>query len=336
MTERHSDTARLPEKVTVIWLILVGIVVGCGAAAAADDGDLTVGEKFIHEKLGDRVRTVRLWPGEPPDEVGDIGEEKLNLPEKEGGVVRLANVTRPSLTVCRPKGAEGDTPAVLVCPGGGYHILALDLEGTEIVQWLNSLGVTGVLLKYRVPRRQHDFPKHHHAVQDGQRAMGLIRENAEEWGIDPDRVGILGFSAGGNLSITVCNNYSERLYEPVDAADEESCKPDFAVPIYPAYLTEKNGQTFGQIQDLQHPDKMSPESTPPTFIAISQMDRFMPGGLSYFRTLTEADVPAELHVYEGGSHGGGTRAYPFRTWTKECARWMDDHGLAGDDGEWAE
>ena len=301
------------------------ICVISGLASAADDG-LTKGDKAIREMLGKEVRTVRLWPGSPPDRVGDIDPEKVELPEKEDGIARMRNVSCPTITVCRPQETEEPTPAVLVCPGGGYHILAFEHEGTEIVEWLNSLGVTGVLLKYRVPRRGNDYPKHHHALQDAQRALGLIRQNADDWRIDPDRVGILGFSAGGHLSATACNNYRERIYERVDGADEESCRPNFAVLVYPAYLTEPRDSD--NMDPLQHADAMSRETTPPTFITVAQMDRFMRGATVYVRALAKAKVPAELHIYEEGSHGGGMRTYPFGEWTEECARWMTDHGYA--------
>ena len=307
------------------------ILVVCGLASAATDDTLTTGDKAIQKMLGDRSRTVPLWPDSPPDKVGDIDSEKVELPDEEDGIARMRNVSRPTITVRRPEGHEDRTPAVLVCPGGGYHILAFEHEGTEIVQWLNSLGVTGILLKYRVPRRQHGFPKHHHALQDAQRAIRLIRQKADEWGIDPNRIGVLGFSAGGHLSATLCNNYQERIYDHVDDADQKSCRPNFAVLVYPAYLTEPRDSD--NMDPLQHADKMSKESTPPTFLTVAQMDRFLRCSLVYLRALTEAKVPAELHVYEEGSHGGGMRTYPFGEWADECARWLKDRGFAGTETE---
>lgn len=316
-----------PMKRHLCVTCMVGIMMAAGFASAAGNDNLTAGDKAIRNLLDTEFPTMRLWPDSPPDEVGEMKPENVELPEKEDGIARMGQVSEPTITVCRPEGVDGPTPAVLVCPGGGYHILAFEHEGTEIVQWLNSLGVTGVLLKYRVPRRNNGYAKHHHALQDAQRAMGLIRQNADKWGVDPDRIGILGFSAGGHLSATLCNNYSERIYKQVDEADEKSCRPNFAVLVYPAYLTEPRDSD--NIDKLQHADKMSRDRTPPTFITVCQMDRFMRGATVYLRALTKAKVPAELHIYQEGSHGGGMRSYPFRRWAESCARWMKDRGLAG-------
>ena len=313
-------------RTNALFPALAALMLVCSAAAAAD-GNLSPAEKFIHKKLGERCHTHRLWPGEPPDEAGDIGPEKLQIPDEDGGIAKVTDVAAPSLTVCPPENSTGQTPAVIVCPGGGYRILAIEHEGTKIAEWLNSLGITAVILKYRVPPRKQGYDKHHHALQDAQRAMGLLRAHAEDWNIDPARSGILGFSAGGHLAATLSNNYQNRTYEPVDEADGESCKPQFAVPIYPAYLRRSDDSL--QVADLQHPDDMSPASTPPTFMAVSQMDRFLPDSLAYLRALTQADVPAELHVFPKGKHGTGMRAYPFRRWTAECERWMRDRGIIG-------
>ena len=308
----------------VAVMAVVALFVAGGTTFAAEE-ELTPAEQFVHEKLGERCHTHELWPGDAPDEPGKVEAEKVDLPEDEDGFAGVQNVTEPSLTVCRPEDADGRTPAVMVCPGGGYHMLAIEHEGTEIAEWLNGLGITAVILKYRVPRREEGYEKHHHALQDAQRAMGLIRQNAAEWGINPEEVGMLGFSAGGHLTATLSNNYAERTYERVDEADGESCRPDFAIPIYPAYL--RSSEEGLEVESLQHPDEMSPETTPPTFMAASQMDQYMPSSLAYLRALTDAGVPAELHIYPGGTHGTGMRAYPFRTWTTECERWLRDRTI---------
>jgi len=211
---------------------------------------------------------------------------------------------------------------VLICPGGGYGILAINKEGTEVVEWLNSIGITGILLKYRVPRRNGGFNKHHHALQDAQRAMGIIRSRAKEWAIDPDKIGICGFSAGGHLSAVLCSNFHKRSYTPVDDYDKASCRPDFAILIYPAYLT-----------DPIDSDELDPmlgslmkDETPYIFMAIAQQDKFTPGALYYYLKVRQAKVEAECHVYHGGGHGGGLRAvsYPVSEWTRPCTRWIRD------------
>ena len=177
------------------------------------------------------TKVIELWPGKPPGGTDKPKQEKPVTSEWRGkwSITRLQHVSKPTLTVFQPTGrAAAPRPAVVVCPGGGYSILAWDLEGTEICQWLNTLGVAGLLLKYRVPR-QRDA-----AFADAQRAMGLARHRAKAWQVDPKRVGILGFSAGGHLAARVCTSFAERSYEAVDEADAASCRPDFAVLVYPA------------------------------------------------------------------------------------------------------
>ncbi|KAF0180009.1 MAG: xylanase [Limisphaerales bacterium] len=269
-----------------------------------------------------------LWPKQVPGETAPLGEEKDTSTEKSNKVagkplIRLGNVSQPTLTVFRPAKDKDTGAAVIVCPGGGYNILAYDLEGSEICEWLNSIGVTGVLLKYRVPKRP-GLEKHTAALQDAQRAVGLVRSRATELGLDPKRIGILGFSAGGHLAATACNNYEKRTYEPVDDADKISCRPDFAILIYPAYLTVK-----------EQGDKVSPElpvtaNTPQTFLVMTQDDGVrVESALFYYLALKQVKVPAELHLYPTGGHGYGLRpsAHGVTTWPKRAAEWMQTRGL---------
>jgi len=311
-------------KVVIVLTALAVVAGATKAAGPSDDQNLSVGDKIIRQYLPGCGPTIALWPGKAPDEAKAIPPEGATGTE-EGSVLRIQNVSRPTITVSRPK-VPANGAAVVVCPGGGYGILAARKEGTEIIQWLNSLGVTGVLLKYRVSRREKDDDrKHHHALQDAQRAMGLVRLRAKDWGIDPNRVGILGFSAGGHLSATTCNNYAKRTYEPVDEADKLSCRPDFAVLIYPAYLiTGKGYNDMAKIDPLQHAEAMSAKATPPTFIAGSESDGWSGSGVGYFVALAKAKVPATLHVYPGGRHGTGMQVYPLNRWADEAAQWMRD------------
>jgi acetyl esterase/lipase len=252
------------------------------------------------------AKVIDLWPQEAPGEKGPLGEEKDITKPSDGSVagkpvIRLGNVSKPTITVYSPAPEKDTGTAVVVCPGGGYHILAMDLEGTEICQWLNSIGVTGVLLKYRVPKRE-GLEKHTAALQDAQRAMGLVRGRAKEFRINPQAIGVLGFSAGGHLAALASNAYEERSYPAVDEADRVSCRPDFAVLIYPAYLTIK-----------EENDKIAPEfkltaQTPPTFITMTQDDPIrVETALFYALGLKNAKVPVELHVYPSGGHGYGLR-----------------------------
>jgi len=247
-------------RITVALLLLLS-----SARAFAQDSS--------HDPSKGAQRTsdpIPLWPGTAPGEAGDIGEEKdTTKPGQDGPkekyIIRLGNVTKPTITVFRPPADKDTGAAVVVCPGGGYSILAMDLEGTEVCQWLNSVGVTGVLLKYRVPARK-GMEKHAAALQDAQRALGMVRQRAKEWNVDPKRVGVLGFSAGGHLAAAVSNNYAERTYPAVDDADKQSCRPDFTVLIYPAYLVAKDETT-----KLSPEIKVTPE-TPPAFIVMTEDD----------------------------------------------------------------
>jgi acetyl esterase/lipase len=271
--------------------------------------------------------SIPLWPGVVPGEKGDIGEEKDTTkpdPKVPPGkyVTRLGNVSNPTLTVFKPSPDKDTGAAIVVCPGGGYNILAYDLEGTEVCRWLNSIGVTGVLLKYRVPARK-GLERHTAALQDVQRALGLTRARAAEWKVDPKRIGVLGFSAGGHLAAAVSNNFAERTYPTVDGADKESCRPDFALLIYPAYLAEKN--------DLS---KLSPEmkvtsQTSPAFIVMTQDDPIkIENVYTYATALKNAKVPAEVHVYATGGHGYGLRptTNPVSHWPQRAAEWLESQG----------
>lgn len=273
------------------------------------------------------TKVVRLWPNGAPDETKKLDPERDLTKPTDGNVagkpvIRLGNVSTPTIAIYRPSAANDTGAAVVVCPGGGYHILAMDLEGTEVCEWLNSVGVTGVLLKYRVPKRE-GLEKHAAPLQDAQRAIGLVRQNAKEWGVDPKRVGILGFSAGGHLAAATSNNFDERTYPKVDEADAQSCRPDFSVLIYPAYLVLESDD-----------NKTSPElkvgsNTPPTFIAMTADDPVrVENGFGYAKALKKANVPVELHIYPHGGHGYGLRRTKetVTTWPDRVADWMGANG----------
>ena len=273
---------------------------------------------------------ILLWPNGAPGEKGDIPEEKdTSNPEsrKTGGqyVTRLGNVTAPTITFYRPPADKDTGAAVVVFPGGGYNILAFDLEGSEVCEWLNSIGVTGVLLKYRVPRRA-GLEKHTAPLQDAQRSLGLVRLRADAMGIDPKRIGILGFSAGGHLAAALSNNYGERSYLAIDQSDRVSCRPDFTILVYPAYLTVKSDG-----------DKLSEElpvnsKTPPTFLVQTQDDGVrVESSLFYYLALKNAEVPSELHLYPTGGHGYGLRpsAHMVSHWPERAGEWMRASGFLG-------
>jgi acetyl esterase/lipase len=266
--------------------------------------------------------TINIWPGAAPGAPANLPPEADTTTAKDNLIagkplVRLGNVSVPTLTIYKPTG-HNTGAAVVVFPGGGYKILAMDLEGTEVCDWLNSVGVTCLLLKYRVPDTG-PYPKSPAALQDAQRAIGLAREHASEWGIDPHRIGVLGFSAGGHLAAAISTHYEKRLYDPVDAADSLSCRPDFAVVIYPGYLAlaDKNFAA--------NPDIVPTADTPPTFIVQAEDDPVhVENALVYFQQLKNAHVPAELHIFAQGGHGYGLRrtALPVTTWPQGVESWL--------------
>jgi len=274
------------------------------------------------------AHVIELWPKGAPGEKGDIGEERDTTKPTDQmiagkPVIRLGNVSKPTISIYRPPADKATGTAVVVCPGGGYHILAMDLEGTEVCDWLNSIGVTGVLLKYRVPKRT-GLEKHTAPLQDVQRALGLVREHAKDWRLDPQRMGVLGFSAGGHLAAALSANCDERTYPAVGAADQVSCRPDFQILIYPGGLTKK-----------EDGDKVAPEvgvttNTPPTFIAMAEDDPVrVETTLFYTLALKNAKVPVELHIYPTGGHGYGLRRTKelVTTWPDRVEDWMRSRGL---------
>jgi len=270
---------------------------------------------------------MTLWPKGAPGEKGDIGAEHDTTKPGDGlvggkPVVRLGNVSVPTLTLYRPPQDKDTGAAVVVCPGGGYSILAMDLEGTEVCEWLNSAGVTAALLKYRVPARK-GLERYTAPLQDAQRALGLVRSHAAEWHIDPNRIGIMGFSAGGHLSAMASTHFEKRTYEPVDEADQTSCRPDFVMLIYPAYLIRKQGSDLA-------PELTVTSNTPPTFLVQAEDDPVhVENSLFYYLALKQSKVPAEMHLFAKGGHGYGLRESEKAviSWPKRAEEWMRKLGV---------
>jgi acetyl esterase/lipase len=266
--------------------------------------------------------TLTLWPSIPPGETKQLPPEAdTTKPDSRTvagrRVIRLGNVTTPTMTIYRPAADIDTGAAVIVCPGGGHRILAYDLEGTEVAEWLTSIGVTGVVLKYRVPFRDPD-QKWGVAVQDAQRAMSLLRSRADELGIDSKRIGICGFSAGGQAAALTTVFGNERTYEVIDKTDAVSCRPDFAILVYPAWLIEKNEPKL--ISEIN-----VTEDTPPIFFAHAFDDGISPlNSVLLFTELKKAGVASELHVYSKGGHGYGLRKtdLPVSHWPEQCERWL--------------
>lgn len=271
---------------------------------------------------------IPLWPEGVP------GEANLKLPaetreeKNKDGIWRVGNVSTPTLQVY-PAPADNNTgAAVLVCPGGGYGILAITHEGEQVCEWLNSIGVTGVLVKYRVPRRE-GLDKHHAPLQDVQRALSLVRGRAAEWKIDPKKIGVLGFSAGGHLATMALTAYNEpRTYPAKEEIDGVSCRPDFGILIYPAYLKSE-----------ADPNALSPEikvtkDTPPVFMTIAHGDKtFVEGNALLYLALQRAGVSAELHIFAKGGHGFGMKKIneEVEKWPVFAGNWMRAMGILGAD-----
>lgn len=249
--------------------------------------------------------TVPLWPGEVP---GTVTAEEETLVSSDG-VLRAFNVSTPVMQVY-PASGTGTHPAVLVCPGGGYSILAMDKEGSEIALWFNTLGFTAFILKYRVPDNREG------ALMDAHRAMRILRSRAAEWNIDPGRTGVIGFSAGGNLAARLAGGVPGP-YPPQDSCDTVSSRPDFAVLLYPAWLIDDNGELS--------PDMSITPNHPPAFLVHAQ-DDWIPvqTSITYYDSLAASGVPAEMHIYPAGGHGYGLRVEGtvVASWPGLCADWL--------------
>ncbi|HEY2480718.1 MAG TPA: alpha/beta hydrolase [Caulobacteraceae bacterium] len=269
-----------------------------------------------------------IWPGVAPDGQPVPGAESLT----QGAVT---NVTRPTMTIYAPIG-KNTGAAVIVIPGGGFQILAIDLEGTEVCDWLTSRGITCVLLKYRVPSipyvwqcdcRPHNRSISRPSLEDAQRTLRLVRAHAAQWRIDPHRVGVLGFSAGGFLVAELSTQFSGQLYAPVDAADQESSRPDFAIALYPGHLSLAKDS----IALNPNIESRITSQTPPTFLLQNEDDHVdqIEDALSYYMGLKKVGVPVELHAYAQGGHAFGLRekTLPVSGWPKLVEVWLGTIGV---------
>jgi acetyl esterase/lipase len=274
---------------------------------------------------------VPIWPGKAPDAVPIAGPESTKtVGDGPPGAVVVGKVSRPTMTVYSPQ-RKNTGAAVVVFPGGGYWVLYMDLEGTEVCEWLTSKGITCVLLKYRVPGehlspRSGAYPKSPVALEDAQRTVGLVRFHAAEWRIDPHKIGVLGFSAGGHLVAAVSTHFKKRLYRSVDAADKESCRPDFGVALYPGHMLENTSKEF----EL-NPYVPVTSQTPPTFLLQAEDDPIdtVKNSLVYYAALKEAGVPVEMHLYAHGGHGFGLRRTksPITAWPQLVETWLGTIGI---------
>lgn len=267
--------------------------------------------------VGDDETILPIWPDRAPGIGEDVALE--NEYEESGRAIR---VVHPTLTVMRPPEGKANGTSVVVFPGGGYNILAVEHEGYDVGRWLNELGVTAFVLQYRVPRAE-EGPHWLPPLQDAQRAIRYVRTHAEQWDLDPQRIGVLGFSAGGHLAATSSTRFDRRTYAPIDSIDAASPRPDFSLLIYPAYITpsETTRQKSEEITVT--------EETPPAFLTVTADDDHALSSLFYTMALREHDVPVELHVYPEGGHGYGLGRgdHAVNRWPTHAERWLQDRGL---------
>lgn len=315
------------------FILALCVVFGCGCVSAQASG--------WHPSAGHTQ--VPIWPGTPPDAQPVAGPEYVKTVKHDPVAgrpwVKVGNVSRPTMTVYQPK-VKNTGVAVVVFPGGGFQILAIDLEGTEVCNWLTSKGITCVLLKYRVPdsgphwERRVDGqvnPKAPTALEDAQRTMGLVRLHAAEWHINPNKIGVLGFSAGGYLVAAISTHFKKRLYPAVDAADKESCRPDFAAALYPGHLCGFPGHPCSNQSVELNPRVHVTRQTPPTFLVQAENDPEdnVNNSLVYYLALKKAGVPVEMHLYAQGGHAFGLRRtkFPITRWPRLMLTWLHTIGM---------
>jgi acetyl esterase/lipase len=341
--ERRGDLRRCRDVVVRIWAVVL-----CAVLAS---GDLYAQAPVWQPSPGHTQ--IPLWPGSAPDSQLVAGPEFLSETGKEELIAGRPyayerNVSRPTMTVYPAQG-KNTGAAVVVFPGGGYQILAMDLEGTEVCDWLTPRGIACVVVKYRVTDvgpypKSGPYPEARMALEDAQRAVGLVRFRAAEWHIDPHKIGVLGFSAGGHLAAAMSVHFDKRLYPPVDAVDAVSCRPDFAVPVYPGHLSLRAAESDARVgrqtvvpRDLSHqagatgpfavnPDLHVTRQTPPTFLLQAADDSVddVANSLSYYAALKQAGVSAEMHLYAKGGHVFGVRptASPISQWLPMLEAWL--------------
>jgi acetyl esterase/lipase len=282
----------------------------------------------------DEHKVIDIWPGKVPGDVGIIGEEKFIELKVAGKTYEvggkptkwLTNVTKPTLTLYPAPNEKNTGVAMLICPGGGYHNLGWDVEGEEVAAWLNSIGMTGIIVKYRCPRRPGDVKGEPPLgpLMDAQRAISIVRSKAAEWNIDPKKIGIVGFSAGGHLAGATATNFEKRAYDAIDDTDKISCRPDFAVMLYSGYFKVKD-------KDQLSPTIALAAHAPPMFLVHNSDDTIsdVDNTVTMYLAMKRIGVSAEMHIYGTGGHGFAVRkvGLPCETWTDRCTDWLTNQGF---------
>jgi acetyl esterase/lipase len=283
-------------------------------------------------------QVLSIWPGAVPGDFGTIGPERVREPSEAPTTDAkwITNVKVPTITVFRPPTEKNTGTAVIICPGGGYWNLAWDLEGEEVAAWLNRVGITAFVLKYRVPRRAGQLERlpAPGPLLDAQRTVSLVRSRATEWNVDTNRIGIIGFSAGGHLAVATATHFDQRGYERIDEIDRTSCRPDFAAAIYAGYFLEQQQAGVEQEKDVLASYIRIPNQTPPIFLAHASDDTVAGAENSavMYLALKRAKVSAELHIYSKGGHGFGVRTntLPGATWADRFVDWLRSQDRLGE------
>ncbi len=280
--------------------------------------------------------TLPLWPDGVPN-MKDLGKTEKAV--TSGGITRISDVQKPDIAVYLPSGANTTGQAVVICPGGGYHILAYDWEGTDIAKWLNSLGIAGIVLKYRLPVDESNIISYLSPLMDAKRAIRLVKYHAKEWNIDPRKVGVMGFSAGGHLASTLGTHFDKGDPSAKDPVARESSRPDFMLLGYPVISMTDSITHMGSKEALLRSDP-SPararefsnelhvnKETPPTFIFLAADDKAVPpeNSVVFFEALKKNNVPVEMHIYPKGGHGFSlaiNKSKHTARWTEDAAAWL--------------
>lgn len=308
----------------LFFSLVVGLLIISVAKVSADIEGVGCPEE-VSQYIPQPDLVVNLWSGIPPGGIPEGMEERWEIGAETQTIIRVSDVSIPTMSLYRAPNPNGT--CVLIFPGGGYNILAYNYEGTEIAQWLNSIGITAIVVKYRVPRRE-GVAKHSAALADALRAVRIARYKAIEWGYDQDKIGTLGFSAGGHLTVMTGTRFGDEVYPQQDMVDRINPRPDFLIPIYPAYMMEDERQYDASVPLAD--EVTITERTPPTFISVTDDDENRAAASArYYIKMKEKGVPCELHIFAKGGHGYALRHQngPAAGWDRLCEDWLRTIGM---------
>jgi len=294
---------------------------------------------LLIQTAGAQPFNLKLWTDDIPGSISGSDYKEVSTVEN-GIITRWIKVTDPSLTVFLPAKEKATGTAVLICPGGGYGALAFNHEGNDIAKWLNDNGIAGIILKYRLPSDLIMKDKSVGPLQDAQEAMRTIRRNAASWNINPSKIGVIGFSAGGHLASTLSTHFDEKVY---DIKDNISARPDFSILMYPVITMDASFTHMGSRRNLigENPseeavrhfsnEQQINEKTPPAFLVHSADDKAVPikNSMTYYENLSKFNIPSELHIFQKGGHGYGlaVNGETQSAWPDLCLRWLKASGF---------